>query len=252
MANDDASPPILSAAARTSLFQTTHWSAVLAAGNLSSPTAEAALTALCQSYWYPLYCCVRRHGHSPEDAQDLTQGFFAKLLEKNQFTLADPGRGRFRTFLLRSLENYLKTAHRDRTTQKRGGGREVVSWDAEIAEERFAGDGVDHRSPADCFEREWAMALLEQVLDRLRREFLVSGREELFAALEPHLWGDSTSSPHARIAVELGMTTVAVRVTLHRLRQRFSELVRAGISDTVADAAEVDLELEHLRRILAS
>lgn len=251
MSNDDANLPVPPASARTGLFNTTQWSAVLAAGSLGSPAAEEALTALCQTYWYPLYCCVRRHGYIPEDAQDLTQGFFAKLLERNQITLADPERGRFRTFLLRSLENYLRSAHRNRTAQKRGGGREMVSWDAQTAEERFASEPADQLSPADRFEREWAQALLEEVLDRLRHEFLVSGREELFAALEPHLWGDDASTPHSEIGVALEMTTVAVRVTLHRLRQRFGDLVRAEIANTVANPADVDLELEHLRRILA-
>lgn len=207
------------------------------------------MAALCQTYWYPLYCCVRRHGYSPEDAQDLTQGFFAKLLDRNQLNLADPGRGRFRTFLLRSLENYLRSAHRDRTTQKRGGGRDVVSWDAQTAEERFASEPAAQLSPADQFEREWAQALLERVLNRLRQEFLVSGREELFAALEPHLWGDDTSTPHSEIGRAMEMTTVAVRVTLHRLRQRFGDLVRAEIANTVATPADVEVELEYLCRI---
>jgi len=209
------------------------------------------MASLCQTYWYPLYCCVRRHGYTPEDAQDLTQGFFAKLLERNQLVLADPERGRFRTFLLRSLENHLRSAHRDRTTQKRGGGREVISWDAQTAEERFSSEPADQLSPADLFEREWAQALLDRVLLRLRHEFLVSGREELFAALEPHLWGDDTSTPHSEIGTAMEMTTVAVRVTLHRLRQRFGDLVRAEIANTVATPADVEIELEYLYRILA-
>jgi RNA polymerase sigma factor (sigma-70 family) len=242
--------PDADASPQPGLFRTTHWSVVLAVGDTASPQAQASLGVLCQTYWYPLYCCVRRHGHSPEDAQDLTQGFFAKLLERNQFAQADPERGRFRTFLLRSLENYLRTAHRDRTALKRGGGREFVSWDAQTAEERYAAEPADQLSPGDLFERQWAGTLLERVQERLEQEFLTSGRPELFAALEPHLWGDETAAPHARIGAELGMTSVAVRVTLHRLRQRFAELVRQEIGHTVDDTAEIETELEHLRQAL--
>lgn len=237
--------------ARPGLFRTTHWSVVLAAGGGATPDAEAALASLCQAYWYPLYCCVRRHGHPPEDAQDLTQAFFAKLLEKGQFALADPQRGRFRTFLLRSLENFLHNHHRDARALKRGGGREIVSWDAQDAETRYAAAPADTLSPATLYEREWAGALLEGALRRLEAEFALRGREGLFQALEPHLWGDETSAPHADIAARLGMTVVAVRVTLHRLRQRFHELLLEAIANTVADPAEAVDELRHLRRILA-
>ena len=237
---------------RAGLFRTTHWSVVLAAKGATTAEAEAALATLCQAYWYPLYCCVRRHGHGAEDARDLTQAFFAKLLEKGQFALADPDRGRFRTFLLRSLENFLRTCHRDARALKRGGGREVVSWDEQEAEERYAAGPRDELSPASLYEREWAGALLEGALVRLRTEFAERSRDELFAALEPHLWGDETSAPHAEIAAGLGMTVVAVRVTLHRLRQRFHDLLVEAIAETVADPAEVEEELRSLRRILAA
>ncbi len=233
------------------LFATTHWSVVVLAGDLGSPAAHSALAQLCHTYWYPLYCCVRRHGYAPEMAQDLTQGFFAKLLEKGQFSLADPQRGRFRTFLLSSLENYLRTRHRDATVQKRGGGQDFVSWDAREAEQRYELEPVDGASPAMLFERQWAGALLEAVLSRLRREFSVSGRLELFDELEPHLWGDDASTPHAQIGESLSMSEVAVRVTLHRLRQRFQDLLRDEIANTVESTAEVEEELTHLRRVLA-
>ena len=234
------------------VFNTTHWSVVLAAGDLGTPNARAALTRLCQTYWYPLYCCVRRHGYSPEDAQDLTQDFFAKLLSKDQIALADPGRGRFRTFLLRSLENFLRTRHRDATTQKRGGGREVLSLDMEEAEGRYSGEPPDNLSPSVFFERQWAGAVLEAVLAALRKEFSATGRLELFDSLEPHLWGDDTATPYTTIAESLEMTVVAVRVTLHRLRQRFHELLCAEISNTVETPNDVDDELRHLRRVLAA
>jgi RNA polymerase sigma-70 factor (ECF subfamily) len=234
------------------LFRTTHWSVVLNAGDLNSPEATASLATLCQTYWYPLYCCVRRHGYSPDDAKDLTQAFFEKLLTKNQIALADPERGRFRTFLLRALENFLRNEYRDRETLKRGGDREIVSLEAEMAEERYAEEPPDQLSPAAFYERQWASTLLERVLNLLRSEFTASGRSELFVELEPHLWGDDTSTPHARIGELLGMTAVAVRVTLHRLRQRYHELLRAEIANTLGNPNETEDELRHLRQVLAS
>ncbi|SPE59667.1 RNA polymerase, sigma-24 subunit, ECF subfamily [Verrucomicrobia bacterium] len=234
------------------VFKTTHWSVVLAAGDLDAKDARAALTRLCQTYWYPLYCCVRRYGHSPEDAQDLTQAFFAKLLSKNQIALAEPERGRFRTFLLRSLENFLRTQHRDATTEKRGGGHQVVSLELETAEGRYQAEPADSLSPSVVFERQWVGAVLEEVLTALRKEFSASGRLELFDALEPHLWGDNTSTPYGSIAEKLEMTVVSVRVTLHRLRQRFHELLRAEISNTLESPDDVEDELRYLRRLVAS
>ena len=233
------------------VFNTTHWSVVLAAGTLDSPDAFGALSRLAQTYWYPLYCCVRRHGYSPEDAQDLTQAFFAKLLEGNQLALANPERGRFRTFLARSLENFLRSRYRDATARKRGGGNEFVSWDAQTAEERYGLEPLS-ASPGALFEKQWIGTMLETVLASVSREFATNTRAELFQVLEPHLWGDDTSTPYARIAEDLQMTPVAVRVTLHRLRQRFHELLRAEIANTVENLADVDDELRYLRQILAS
>ena len=245
-------PPDPTAPAEAGLFRTTHWSVVLSAGDAAAPGAAASLSALCQTYWFPLYCCVRRHGYSPEDAQDLTQAFFARLLERNQVSMADPGRGRFRTFLLRALENFLRNQHRDRQALKRGGGLTVVSFETELAEQRYAEEPADGCSPAELFERQWACTLLDRVLETLRTEFTVGGRSELFDQLEPHLWGDEDSTPHAVIASGLGMTVVAVRVTLHRLRQRYHDLLRREIANTVESAAEAVDELRHLRQILAN
>lgn len=232
-------------------FCTTHWSVVLKAADARDPDAHASLAHLCRTYWFPLYACVRRYGHAPADAQDLTQAFFAKLLEKEQIALADPARGRFRTFLLRSLENFLHSQYRGRTAIKRGGGQEIVSLDLQIAEDRYVEDPGAAATPAELFEREWAATLVEQVLEQLRREFAANGRLELFDALEPHLWGDEISTPHAQIAGVLGMTVVAVRVTLHRLRQRFHDLLRGAITATLGDPAETDDEMRHLRQVLA-
>ena len=233
------------------IFNTTHWSVVLAAGTRDSPDAHAALTRLCETYWHPLYCCARRHDHSPADAQDLTQAFLAKLLQKNQIALADPERGRFRTFLLRSFENFQHNAHERAVAQKRGAGRELESWDTETAEQRYEADSQNHLSPDQLYERRWAATLLSGTLERLRREFSSGGRVELFDLLEPHLWGDDTSAPYAQVAAALGMTEVAVKSTMHRLRKRYCELLRDEISQTVATNDEIDDELQHMRRVLA-
>jgi RNA polymerase sigma factor (sigma-70 family) len=242
--------------ARTDLtgrtFQTTHWSVVLRVSDGQSLDAAQALEELCRTYWYPLYAFVRRRGCTHEEAQDLTQAFFAKLLEKNQISLADPERGRFRTFLLRSLENFLRTEHRDATSQKRGGGRRILSWDERLAAERYSSECADGASPTAVFERQWVAVLLESVLGALRQDFSQSGKAELFDQLEPHLWGDDSSTPYPRIAEALDMTAVSVRVTVHRLRQRFHDLLRAQIANTVENVNDVEDELRYLRRLWAS
>jgi len=233
------------------LFLTTQWSIVLAARDHDSPDAHTALTQLCSTYWHPLYCCVRRHGHPPAAAQDFTQAFFAKLLEKNQIAFANPERGRFRTFLLRSLENFLHNEHERATAAKRGGRCEVISWDAQTAEKNYAAQPAGDLSPGQLFERRWATTLLSSTLARLRQEFSSSSRVDLFDLLEPHLWADDTRTPYAQIGGDLKMTEVAVKVTMHRLRQRYRDCLRDEIAQTVATDAEVDDELRHLRRVLA-
>jgi len=234
------------------VFQTTHWSVVLRVGDVESIEAAQALEQLCRTYWYPLYAFVRRKGHTHEQAQDLTQGFFAKLLEKNQISLADPERGRFRSFLLKSLENFLRTEHRDASARKRGGGREMISWDANLAAERYSLECADGASPTVVFERQWVAVLLECVLGTLREEFSQSGKAELFDQLEPHVWGDDTSTPYLRIAEALNMTAVSVRVTVHRLRRRFYDLLRGQIAQTVESVDDVEDELRYLRRLWSS
>ena len=233
------------------IFRTTHWSVVLTAQTPEAPDAHTALARLCQAYWYPLYCCVRRHGHSPQDAEDLTQSFFAKLLEKGQISFADPERGRFRTFLLRSLENFLRNEHARATTQKRGGNQEIVSLDSETAEASYAAEPDPQSSPEQVFEKRWASTTLAGALARLRREFSSSGRVDLFDRLEPHLWGDDTRTPYDQVATELGMTVVAIKVTMHRLRHRYREVLREEIAQTLEKAEDVEGELQHLRRVLA-
>ena len=190
------------------LFATTHWSVVLAAADQETPAAAAALENLCRSYWYPLYAYVRRRGYSPEDAQDLTQEFFARFLEKGSFRLADPTRGRFRTFLLKSLQHFLaddwKRAHR----AKRGGGTFQLPLDGVAADARYAAELADSATPERLYEERWAMTLLEQVLARMREEYGRAGKARLFEALQDLLWGPDASVSYGALATELARMRV--------------------------------------------
>jgi RNA polymerase sigma-70 factor (ECF subfamily) len=227
-------------------FATTHWSVVLAAGDGDSPQAGAALERLCQTYWYPLYAHVRRRGHDADQARDLTQGFFAEMLARHAIARADPNRGRFRTFLLTALDHHLHHHHRDAHALKRGGGQELISLDAAEAEQRLDLEPQEHRSPDHEFDRRWALATLDTVRRRLREEVAVSGRAELFDELRPHLFGDLAAAPYAQMATRLNLTVVAVKVTVHRLRQRYGELLRQEVAHTLADPSEVEQEIRHL------
>ncbi len=232
-------------------FTTTHWSVVLSAVDQSSTGSQAALATLCQTYWYPLYAYVRRRGYSPEDAQDLTQSYFASLLEKKYLDRADRERGRFRTFLLSSLENFLNNAWDRASAQKRGGGQRNISWDERDAEGRYLNEPVDKMTPERIFEKRWAATLLESVLKKMREEFLVSGKAELFEAIKPHLWSEGPETSYSQLAVQLNMTVVAVKVTVHRLRHRYRDLLRAEIAHTVATPGEVDDEIRHLIKVMS-
>ena len=232
-------------------FTTTHWSVVLSAVDRASPDSEAALARLCQTYWYPLYAYVRRRGNSPEDAQDLTQSFFASLLEKKYLERADRERGRFRTFLLSSLENFLHNERDRASAQKRGGGHTLVSWDEQDAEGRYLNEPVDNTTPERIFEKRWAATLLEEVLKRLRQEFVANGKTEFFDQLKPHVWSETGATPYSELATRLNMTTVAIKVTVHRLRQRYRDLLRAEIAQTVASPEDIDDEIRHLIEVMS-
>lgn len=236
---------------RQEWFATTHWSVVLAAGKTDSPHATAALEKLCRTYWYPLYAYVRRRGHSPADAQDLTQGFFAALLEGNYLARADRERGRFRTFLLTAIDNFLHNEHDRATALKRGGGREIVSWEEQVAEGRYALEPAAGLSPEQIYERRWAATLLEQVLARLRQEFSLAGRGELFDQFKPHLWREDDATPYAQLATSFSMTVAALKVTVHRLRHRYRDLLRDEIAQTVAEPAEIEGEIQYLIRVMS-
>ncbi len=232
-------------------FEATRWSIVVAAGRgtADSQNAHEALEHLCTAYWYPLYAFVRRQGHSPHDAQDLTQEFFARLLARNFLDDADPAKGRFRSFLLGAVKHFLSDEWDRARAQKRGGGVRPISLDAESAETRYRLEPADESSAEKIYEQRWALALLDEVLKRLRDEFIRDGKEDVFEALKPALTG--AKIPPAEIAGRLGVKEGAVRTAVHRLRTRYRDLLRAEIAETVASPAEVDAEMQHLFAALA-
>ena len=227
-------------------FTTTHWSVVLLAGQADSPHATDALEKLCRTYWYPLYVYVRRQGNSPEDAQDLTQNFFSRLLEKNYFAKADPDRGKFRTFLLRSMKNFLVNEWKRAGRVKRGGDLTFLSIDANVAEDRYGAEPANQSNPDAAYEQRWAVTLIEQVLTALRQEFNAADKARLFEELKGFIWGDKSTASYAEIAGHLNLTEGTVKVAVHRLRQRFRQLLRAEVAHTVARPEDVDGELRHL------
>jgi RNA polymerase sigma-70 factor (ECF subfamily) len=227
-------------------FATTHWSVVLAAGHSSVLGAQDALEKLCRAYWYPLYAFIRRQNHSPHDAQDLTQGFFAALLQSEALRVADPERGKFRSFLLARLKNFLSDERKRAGAQKRGGDRLIVSIDEHNAESRYQFEPVESATPDALFEREWALTILDQVTERLRRRYAERGRGKLFAELEPCLGGSGKPVSYAEIGARLEVSEAAVKVATHRLRKEFGAELRAEIAQTVADPAEIDAEIRQL------
>jgi RNA polymerase sigma factor (sigma-70 family) len=232
-------------------FLTTHWSAVLAAGHRDTPVARQALEHLCRTYWYPIYHFVRRQGHSVHDAQDFTQEFFARLLEKNWLAHADQSRGRFRTFLLLVLKRFLAVEWHKANAQKRGAGRALLPLPFDTAETRFATEPADTCTPEQSFERQWALTLLENVLRQLRADYEEDGKGRVFEALKPCLMGSRESQPYAELAASLGTTEGAVKVAVHRLRERYRDRLKEMIAQTVASPDDVDGELRHLVRVLA-
>jgi len=240
--NETSCPPV---------FVTTHWSLVLSAGDQPSPQAADALEKLCRAYWLPIYAFVRRQGRGPHDAQDLTQEFFARLLGKKSLAVADPARGRFRSFLLASLKHFLANEWDKARAQKRGGGQRLIPMDAADAETKCGLEPADPATAEKIFERRWALALLDQVLRRLREEYVRDGREKLFEQLKPTLTETSRLVRYAEMAARLGTSEGAVKVAVHRLRQRYREVLRAEIANTVAGPDEVEDEIRNLFAALA-
>jgi RNA polymerase sigma factor (sigma-70 family) len=227
-------------------FRTTHWSAVLAARDKSSPQAQQALAELCQTYWYPLYAYIRRRGSNPTDAQDLTQGFFERVIEKDYLGDLTPGMGRFRSFLLTGLKHFLANEWDRAQTRKRGGGLVIFSIESQEAEERYQFEPIEHVTPETLFEQRWALTVLARVLDRLRAEFVAGEKAGLFDQLKGFLSADQPGSSYAEIATRTGMKEGTVKVAVHRLRRRYGELLRAEIAETVHDPGEVEDEIRHL------
>jgi RNA polymerase sigma-70 factor (ECF subfamily) len=228
------------------IFATTHWTVVLAAGQSSTPQSDSALEELCRTYWFPLYAYVRRRGHTREDAEDLTQAFFARFLEKNYLAALDSEKGRFRAFLLASLKHFLANEWHKSQTQKRGGGATHLSLDWETADAQFQIASATELSPDQAFDREWAVALLEKVIHRLQSECEADGRAAQFATLRIFLTVGKGAIPYASAAQSLGLNEAAARAAAHRLRKRYRQLLRAEIARTLAEPAQADQEIQAL------
>jgi RNA polymerase sigma factor (sigma-70 family) len=228
-------------------FVTTRWSLVQAAG----ASGDQALAQLCSSYWYPVYAFVRRQSSSAEDAEDLTQGFFARLIEKGDLAVADPARGRFRSFLLAACRHYLSNARDHARADRRGGRRLHVPLDVASAEQRYERALAHGETPERIFERQWCLTLLGAVLEDLAADYEARGQSALYARLSPFLAGADDAGRHREAASDLGMTPAAVKVAVHRLRRRYRDRLRDRVRETVASERELEEEIQHLFRSLA-
>ena len=234
-------------------FNTTHWTIVLACRDQDdSRAAEEALANLYQTYWYPLYAYIRRCGYSEHDAEDLVQGFYAHIHEKHALAKADRQRGKFRTFLLSSLQNFLANENERSRAQKRGGGRELIRLDAEDAKERYQLEPVHSVTPENIFEMRWAHALLDQTLAGLRADFAARGKQRLFEGLQTFLTADSGETSYQKAADNLGLPLSAVKTSVHRMRLDYRTRLREEIGRTVSSPEEIDEELLYLRKVLAA
>ena len=228
------------------VFNTTHWTVVLEAGRAESEGQRKALAMLCQTYWYPIYAFVRRQGGNPDDAQDLTQGFFANLLSKDGLRQVDRDKGKFRTFLLSTLKNFLTDQHRRASAEKRGGQAVTFSIDDEEAEDRYSREPSSEESPDKLFDRSWVVTLLDRVMKILQDEQEGAGKGHVFEKLKPHVSKDSGGETYGKVASQLGISEEAVKKAVQRLRQRYGFLLRSEIACTVASADLIDEELSGL------
>ena len=242
---------ISESAGASAWFRTTHWSSVLHAADSGSERGGVALSDLCHTYWHPLYAYVRRSGYSPEDAKDLTQEFFGRLIHKDYLKAVKRDKGKFRSFLLMALKRFLANEWDKANRLKRGGGQEVVSFDAQDTEDRFVSEPAHDSSPEKAFDRRWAMTLLEQVMGQLEAESQAAGNGHLFGELKALLGGDKSETSYAELAQKLSLNEGALRVCVHRLRQRYRELLRLEIAQTVETPEAVDDEIRHLFAALA-
>jgi RNA polymerase sigma factor (sigma-70 family) len=233
-------------------FATTHWSVVLSAGQTHSAHSSEALDKLCRGYWPPLYSYIRRQGYGPTDAQDLTQAFFAKLLEKNFWARADPQKGRFRSFLLTALRHFLADARDWVRTAKRGGGVSFISLDEQASGERFLEGIGQNLSAEQQFDRQWASTVLEQARTKFRQECIASGKSGLYDRISLIGGKKESSATYAVVAQELGMSVSAIKSAVSRLRDRYGELVREEVAHTVSNPAEIDAEVRHLLLVIGA
>jgi DNA-directed RNA polymerase specialized sigma24 family protein len=234
-------------AASGGAFPSTQWSMIVRAGAASSSEARTALENLCRQYWFPLYAFVRRQGRSHHEAEDCTQEFLARLLAAESVGRARQDQGRFRTFLLTALRNFLTNEWHRANAAKRGGGSAILPLEFQDAEKTFSREPADSAlTPEQAFDRTWALGMIEQAVEALRAEYEKSGRGALFTALVPLVWGEGSAETHAMPAARLGMTPPAFTVALQRLRQRVGQRLRANVAETVATDTEVDSELRHL------
>ncbi len=234
------------------LFPATRWSVVAEACDPGEPESAAALEELCRNYWMPLYVAVRRFGHSPEDAKDLTQGFFARLLEKDWLHAADREKGRFRTFLMVALKRYLANEWHRGQAAKRGGGRVHVPLDTKLAERLYGESGAHSLSPEQLFDKRWALTLIETALARMEREYHEAGRDGEFELLKPCLTAGRGEIDYRGLATALGLNEGAARVAVHRIRKRYRSLFREEIARTVRDETEVEEEMRALMQALGT
>jgi RNA polymerase sigma factor (sigma-70 family) len=230
-------------------FRTTQWSLVVEAGG-SGGDARPALETLCRTYWYPLYAFVRRRGYDAHQSQDLTQEFFARLLGSESIKTANPERGKFRTFLLGALKNFLANDWRDSRRLKRGGDTEIFSWDGLNPEQRYALEPADAAPPEALFDRRWALAVVSAALEQLAAEMRHEGTVDRFETLKVFLQGDGGADSYAVAAARLGLSPAATKSAIFRLRQRYGELIRAEIAQTVASPTDVEGEIQHLIALL--
>jgi DNA-directed RNA polymerase specialized sigma24 family protein len=232
-------------------FSTTNWSVVLAAIQSDPAVATAAFERLCQRYWYPIYAFLRQRGHDTHSAEDLTQGFFHVVLERQTLQRVEREKGRFRTFILTALTNFLHNERDKVQTLKRGGGHQIVSLDGEFAESIYAVEARNGETPETLFERRWAIILVRRVLEELRLEYVQRKNGALFDALQLFFTGEPTATDYGRIAIDLSMEPDTVKVALHRARRRFGEVLRHEVAHTVARPEDIESELRHLLSAIA-
>ena len=231
-------------------FPATRWSVVLAARQNDRGRAAAALDELCRAYWFPIYVYVRRCGYPPADAEDLTQGYFAALIERNYFAQADSDKGKLRSFLLTTLKHFMADEWSKAGALKRGYGKTIISIDAAQAEERYGFEPADEASPDKLYEKRWALTVLDNVLNALRGDYARSGQGKLFDTLQPFIAWNSGNDAYRDVAATLGMKETAVRVAIFRLRRRYGDLLRAQIANTVASPDDIPAELDYLFSLL--